>query len=147
MKKRMAIILVLSALFTCLFACGDGEKEGAKRSALPGKGGPDVLTWTHIPIYPGATQIDANVMMGHPQYRRFETRLFNSPDAPEGIDSFYRDQMPLKGWKSYGQADLERGFESTWGTEDKNTMCWVRIKKARLDGSTEIEIIRAQGKN
>lgn len=157
MKKLISLTLVLLLTGLTLAACGGGEKKETSTTGksevkgtttpAPREETPTVaLTWEHIPICPGASLEEKAIITDHPQYEIFEKRLFKTQDAPKKVDAFYRDQMPKKGWKSFGHYEMEGIFESTWGTKDKNVLCWVKTKEARLGGSTGIDILRAEGK-
>ena len=104
------------------------------------------LTWEQIPVYPGASLEEEFTITDNPQYELFERRLYKTQEAPKKVYAFYRDQMPKKGWKSFGHYEMEGLFESTWGTKDKNILCWVKTKETRLGGSTDIDIRKAEGK-
>jgi hypothetical protein len=144
MSKSFFLAFILSIVCLVFSACSGGEKqESSATNRQPEKTSSATLTWNHIPIYPGAEQINAKVLMDLPKYQNFTTRFFKSQDGPDKIDAFYRNQMPLKGWESFAQAAAEKSFESEWGTGDRNTMCWVRIKEIQPDGGSEIEISRA----
>ena len=157
MNKLLALTLILSLACLNIIGCGGGEKkESAPATEQEAKGTTTLapreetaavaLTWEQIPVYPGASLEEEFTITDNPQYELFERRLYKTQEAPKKIDAFYRDQMSKKGWKSFGHYEMDGVFESTWGTKDKNILCWVKTKETRLGGSTDINILRAEGK-
>jgi hypothetical protein len=146
-KKITLLVQILSVTALIISACGGGQEEkGAARRPGPPRTTGKVLTWVHIPIYPGAAEASSDVLQGHPDYNRMEMRKFISQDTPDKIRAYYLQRMPDGGWRDFGAEDIEDVHQMIWGTDDRNTMCWVRIKELGGDDGVELEIVRAQGK-
>jgi len=154
MRRLSIVISIFLLLSIWLSSCGGGEKketsqESEKKTPAesPAPQGQRMFTWAFIPIYPGATQEKADVITGHPQYQVFQIRQFAAPDSPAQAHEFYLAQMPEKGWTNFEKSETEGVYQSTWGTEDKNVMCWVKAQEHSSGSGTALEIIRAKGKS
>jgi hypothetical protein len=153
MRRSLAPISIFLLFSIGLFGCGGDqkketvqEKKEMTSSELLASQGSKMFTWDFIPMYPAATQEKSDIIGGLPQYQTAQVRQFVAPDPPAQVHEFYLAQMPDKGWTSFGQSQMEGVYQSTWGTEDKSIMCWIKAQKHPSGSGSEIEITRAKAK-
>lgn len=134
MKKLMfpALVLILALGLTGLIACGSGgtevveeeeeeeatpENEEEESEEQTSGGG---LTWSDVPVYPGASQISKGSWAIPPaegEWAKVEWHYYESNDSHSKIASFYRSRMSDNGWIEQGWFEAGEIF---WGFFEKN---------------------------
>ena len=101
--------------------------------------------WADIPIYPGATyQGPEPCSVELEYYKECEQRRYESKDSPEKVCSFYKVEIPKKGWQEAYWGESEVSCGGAWQKRDGeilsdlNVFEWIE--------NTVIVIVRAEGK-
>jgi len=102
------------------------------------------LTWNDMPVYSGAGQIQKgswSIPPAEGDYSKMEWRYYETNDSLDKVASFYKSQMPDKGWEEQGWVEVQ---EMNWSMYVKNNendaaMIWVSSQ----DGKTVIALWRA----
>ena len=158
MKRIISIFLAATLIISCIIfaACGGGEntettsppsgeqlneqKQGEEKASTSGSS----LTWNDIPIYSGAKQVQKgswSVPPADEDYSKVEWRYYEVSDSLEDIASFYRSNMPGKGWEEMGwmeKAKMEWGMYSKNNEQDA-AMIWI----GDAEGDAFLAIMRA----
>jgi len=131
-------------------ACGGGEDGGTTPSngetAPPSGGG---LTWADMPVYPGANRIQEmtwTIPSEEGEWTELEWRYYETSGSVSAVTTFYKSQMPAKGWQEQGWMDWSgmEMEEMQWGYYTKNNeqdVAWVWIGSE--EGKTVISLMRA----
>ena len=147
MKRLICVALALVVAFTCLglAACGggDGGTTPSDGDTTPpsGVGG---FTWNDMPVYPGAKQIQEmawTIPSEEGEWTKAEWRYYETGDSVSTVTTFYKSQMPGKGWQDTFWMEME---EMQWGCYIKNNeqdVAWVWIGSE--EGKTVISLMRA----
>jgi hypothetical protein len=97
-----------------------------------------------MPIYSGVGQIQKgswSIPPAEGDYSKFEWRYYETNDSLDKVATFYRSQMPAKGWEEKGWMEVQ---QMNWGMYNKNNekdaaMVWVNSQ----EGKTVIALWRA----
>jgi len=157
--KKLLLLLLVSILVLAgisLFACG-GEEEVEETQTppaseptmapekepvtAPSTGG---LTWNDMPVYSGAKQVQKgswSIPPAEGDYSKVEWRYYESGDNLDTIATFYKNQMPAKGWEEMGWMEVP---DMRYGVYNKNNendaaLVWV----ASDEGKGVIALMRA----
>lgn len=159
MKKLISLVLVLVMMLGCvgLVACGGGEEDvtapppsevevtappPSEEKPTPPPGG--VLTWSDMPIYSGAKQVQKgswSIPPAEGEWSKVEWRYYETGDSVDKVAAFYKSRMPGKGWEEMGWMEMQ---EMNWGIYNKNNeqdaaMVWIGSD----DGKTALALMRA----
>lgn len=145
MKKVISGALILVLLLSCLLvtatSCGNSNETSsssnpttsATQSSAPttASSASGSLSWNDMPIYGGATEIQkANWSIppsNDSDYAKMEWRYYEVKASIDEVASFYKQQMPAKGWSEQGWMETP---EMNWGMFNRNdekdaAMVWV----------------------
>ena len=165
MKKLMVLALAFILATSCLsfIACGGGEKKEETTTETPAEtSAPEEVTreethagglnWGDVPIYPGAKrreQTADNIVVEETkkQFRKVEERLYVVADPPEKVLSFYRKEMPKKGWNIGSEVDSGGGSTyCEWLKDGGNKAVVISTTKRITDGQTSLDILKVEGR-
>jgi len=158
LKKVISVALALVLMLGCvgLVACGGGGGEGgtapppsnggvtapSEGEATPPSGGG--LTWNDMPVYSGAKQVQKgswSIPSEEGEWSKMEWRYYETKDSVSKVTSFYKSQMPGKGWQETTWMEIE---EMSWGYYSKNNEQDGAIVSIGFDeGKTFIALMRA----
>jgi len=156
LKKVISLVLVVVMMLGCigLVACGGGEEVGPppteEEAPPPSEEEPTPpppgvgLTWGDMPVYPGANQVQKvtwSIPPAEGDFLRIEWRYYETRDSVSAVATFYKSQMPGKGWEETFWMEMD---EMRWGYYAKNNeqdgaMVWVGFD----EGKTFIALMRA----
>ena len=137
-----------------LVACGGGESgttpPPSNGEATPPSNGGTIppsgggLTWNDMPVYSGANQVQKGSWSIPPEegeWSKVEWHYYETGDSVSAVASFYKSQMPTKGWQETMWMEME---EMSWGYYSKNNeqdgaMVWVGSD----EGGTFLALMRA----
>jgi len=155
LKKVMSLLVALIIVLGCFsfVACGGGEENGtakpsngdkttpAKEEQAPSNGG---LTWTDMPIYSGAKQAQKgswSIPVEEGEWSHVEWRYYETGDSADKVASFYKSQMPGKGWHEdmWMEAEGIAWAFYTKNNEADGAMFWVSSE----EGETFFALMRA----
>ena len=162
MKRLLYLLLAALLVLSCLgwVACGGGgEKTEEPTSESPDEtvvadkgdesGGSE---WEDIPIYSGATRHESEMAkrmsatMGNMGDKgESEIRLFKAGDEYDKVVSYYKSQMPRKGWEKIMEKEEEAGWGSMWQKKDGEILVNLTVMKD-MEGECGIAIGRHMGK-
>jgi hypothetical protein len=144
-KKAISLLLVLVLGCIGLVACGGGEGSSGgaappEEEGTPPSGGG--FTWNDMPVYPGANQVQKGSWSMPPaegDYSKVEWRYYETGDSMSTVASYYRSQMPAKGWQEMGWMGMEAGGYYSKNNEQDGAMIWVGSD----EGETFLSLMRA----
>jgi hypothetical protein len=163
MRRLLVLGLMAALIFSSLglLACGGGEKQAGEESAsqetmLAEKESEDEsgqvseAGWKDIPIYSGAERFENEMtkrmsaaMTAQGQTGSSRVQFYKSGDDFNKIVSYYRAQMPRKGWEKVTDKEEEEGWGSMW---QKGEQVLVNVSVIRdIDGECGIVIARHEG--
>ena len=149
MNKRilwlgLSFLLVAALVLTSCSPAEEGqqEEEEEEEESTPSGGGG--LTWSDIPIYSGAKQVQKGtwaIPAEQGEWSKVEWRYYESDDSADDVASFYKSQMPSEGWHETMWMEAEGvawAYYSKNGEED-GAMFWV----ASDEGETFFALMRS----
>jgi len=157
LKKVLSLVLVVVMMLGCIgfVACGGGEGETTPppsngETAPPSNGETTPppsgvgLTWADIPVYPGANQIQEmtwTIPSEEGEWTKMEWRYYETGASVSAVATFYKSQMPGKGWQETFWMEVE---EMQWGWYSKNNEQDGAIVSINSEeGKTFIALMRA----
>lgn len=154
MKKVISLVLVVVMMLGCigLVACGGGDGETTPPSngetVPPSNGEPPPseggLTWNDMPVYPGANRIQEmtwTIPSEEGEWTQLEWRYYETGASLSTIVSFYKSQMPGKGWQQPFWMESPEGSWSYYVKNNEQDVAWVWIGSE--EGKTVIVLMRA----
>lgn len=145
--KRRTLFTIVAVLTMCALACGltgGGKSDDAGESG-GGTGSAD-WPWDDVPLYPAADETsiadweDLSVDMA---FEEVTGRYFETPDGTEDVLTFYKAEMPRKGWTGGENAELVNDFSSVhWKSEAGEAVAIITIS-TDPDGNVRVMAIRA----
>jgi len=163
MRKLLVLSLMAALIFgsAWMVACGGGEKQAGEESESQetmlaekdseDKGGKvSGAGWKDIPIYSGAKQFESEMtermsaaMTAQGQTGSSKVQFYKSGDDYDKIVSYYKSQMPSKGWEKVTDQEQEEGWGSMW---QKGDQVLVNVSVIRdIEGERGIIIARHEG--
>lgn len=140
--KRLPIILIAFLLLVSLSftACGNGQEDQqtetpktTQPTEAPKPSQPSTttsgVTWNDMVTYPGAMQIQKGgwaIPSQEGEWSEFEWRYYESGNNIEEVASYYRSNMPGKGWQEQAWMDMQQVFwlMYTKNNEDDGAYIW-----------------------
>lgn len=158
MSGALILVLLLSCLLVTATSCGSSDKtsattkSGNSTTTTPSTqtttsgSSSGSLSWSDMPIYGGASEIQKGnwsiPASNESDYAKMEWRYYEVNASITEISSYYKQQMPTKGWTEQSWMATP---EMNWGMFNKNTekdaaMVWVSTGDK---GKTTIALWRA----
>jgi len=162
--RRLLVLSLMAALIlgsAWLVACGGGEKQAGEKTEsqetmLADKDSEDKdvkvsgAGWKDIPIFSGAERFESEMtermsaaMTAQGQTKESKVQFYKSRDNYDKIVSYYKSQMPKKGWEKVTDQEQEEGWGSMW---QKGEQVLVNVTVLRdIEGERGIIIARHEG--
>lgn len=130
MKKAtlFGLIIFLVIGLTGLLACNGGgteveeEEEQQEEEETGGQTSESELTWSDVPVYPGANEIAKGAWSIPPaeddDWAKMEWRYYETGDSAEKVASYYKSKMGGQGWSEQGWMEAGMFY---WGYFTKNS--------------------------
>lgn len=122
--------------------------ETPTTSEEPSGGGE--VTLGDVPVYPGAEKVGEYsgsapiLMLGErldiEDYEDTEWAVYETSDSVDDVASFYKDEMPNRGWEEENWFDISIGDGTAWGgytRDDGDVAAWLFVS---ANDETEIVI-------
>ena len=164
MKIIVSLLIVMVLLLGCVGLVACGTKNGGTTQNPTGQNTTSNLTssttttktssasglnWNDMPIYTGAGQIETynwsmSVPTGEGDYSKYEWRYYETNDSLDKVSTFYRSQMPNKGWTETGWMETPQMKYGMFTKNSENDEAMVEIMSDASDtGKTVIILWRA----
>lgn len=96
MKKVVSMALVLAIALVCVGVVACGSKT--------------ITYWNDLPVYPGAKQVQKGgwaIPAVEKKWGDLEWSYYETKDSVSKVSAFYKEQMPIAGWKAEGWFDKD----------------------------------------
>lgn len=162
MKTRLLLFVIVAVLVgVVLVGCGQKSNgttppttptqtpvvpTAPSRAGIPVPSVPG-LTWDDIPIYRGlqnVQQASYTIPPTQGDYAKFEWRYYESSDSVENIASFYKKEMPARGWTEAGWMEVPQMNYGIYNKNDEKDAAMVMVSSQ--GGKTVVALWRATQK-
>ena len=160
MKKAALITFGLIVALSCigLVACGGDNGNGAEptdtatptttptATTTPTTTPSSGLTWEDIPLYSGASQVQKGswaLPAEQGEWSKVEWRYYETNDSTDDVASFYKSNMPGKGWDEmmWMEAEGIAWAYYTKNSEKDGAMFWCSLDEE--ENKTLFALMRA----